>query len=87
MLQLKTLNLALEYLCFKSKVDQFATNINIQFGKYAGFTLDPGAMCIDGFSIDWSDLKLYAFPPTSVISRVLSKLKQYSVEGIKVVPS
>ena len=43
-------------------------------------------MYIDGFSIDWSDLKLYAFPPTSVISRVLSKVKQYSAEGIKVVP-
>ena len=43
-------------------------------------------MYIDAFSIDWSDLKFYAFPPISVIPRVLSKVKQDSTEGIIVVP-
>ena len=86
MIQSKVLNLELEHLNFKPEIDLFATNINTQFGKYAAFRLDPGAMYIDAFSIDWSDLKLYAFPPISVIPRVLSKVKQDSTESIILVP-
>ena len=86
MLQSKLLNLALENLCFKPEIDPLATNINTQFGKYAAFRPDPGAMYIDAFSIDWSDLKFYAFPPISVIPRVFSKVKQDSAEGVIVVP-
>ena len=43
-------------------------------------------MYIDVFSIDWSDLKFYAFPPISFIPGVLSKVKQDSAEGVIVVP-
>ena len=80
------MNLALEHLYFKPEIDLFATNINTQFGKYAAFRPDPGAMYIDAFSIDWFDLKFYAFPPISVIPRVLAKVKQDSAEGIIVAP-
>ena len=86
MLQSKFLNLALEHLCFKPEIDLFVTNINTQFGKYAAFWSDRGAMYIDAFSIDWFDLKFYAFPPISVIPRVLAKVKQDSAEGFIVVP-
>ena len=70
MLQPKVLNLALEHLSFKPEIDLFAANINTQFSKYAAFRRDPGAMYIEAFSIDWSDLKFYGFPPISVIPRV-----------------
>ena len=70
MLQSKVLNLALEHLSFKPEIDLFAANINTQFSKYAAFRRDPGAMYIEAFSIDWSDLKFYGFPPISVIPRV-----------------
>ena len=43
-------------------------------------------MYIDAFNIDWSDLKFYALPSISVISRVLSKMKQDSEEDVIVVP-
>ena len=86
MLQSKFLNLALEQLCFKPEIDLFAGNVNTQFGKYAAFRLDLGALYIDAFSIDWSDLKFYIFPSISVRPRVLSKVKQDSAEGIIVVP-
>ena len=86
MLQSKFLNLVLQHLCFKPEIDLFATNINIQFGKYAAFRPDPGEVYIDTFSIDRSDLKFYAFPPISVIPRVVSKVKQDSAEGIIVAP-
>ena len=77
MLRTKFLNLALEHLCFKPEIDLFATNINTEFSKY---------VYIDAFSIDWLHLKFYAFPPTSVIPRVLAKVKQDSAEGIIVLP-
>ena len=86
MLQPRVLNLALEHLSFKPEIDLFATNINTQFVKYAAFRPDPGAMYIDAFSIEWSDLKFYAFPPIPAIPRILSKVKQDSAEGIIVVP-
>ena len=86
MLQSKFLTLPLQHLCFKPEIDLFATNINLQFDKYAAFRPDLGAMYIDVFSIDWSDLKFYALPSISVIPRVFSKVKQGSSEGIIVVP-
>ena len=86
MLQSKFFNMALEHLCFKPQIDLFATNINTLFGRYAAFRPDPGAMYVDAFSIDWSDLRFYAFPTISVIPRVLSKGKQDSAGGIIVVP-
>ena len=73
-------------LCFKLEIDLFATNINTQFDKYTSFRPDPGAMYIDTFSTDWSDLKFYTFPPISVIPRVLAKGRRDSAEGIIVVP-
>ena len=86
MFQSMFLNLALEYLCFKPEMDLFATIITTQLGKYAAFRPDSEAMYIDAFSLDWSDSKFFAFPPISVITRVLSKVKQDSAEGITVVP-
>ena len=61
---------------FTTEIDLFATNIIIQFVKYAAFRPDPGAMYIDAFNIDCSDLKFYTFPPISAMSRVLSKVKE-----------
>ena len=75
---IKFLNLALEYLCFKPEIYLFATNTMIQFGKYSAFSPDPRAIYIDTFSIDWSSLKFYAFPPISVVPSFLSKVKQNS---------
>ena len=85
-LQSKFLNLALEHLCFKPEIDLIATNIKRQLGKYAAFRPDPGAIYIDAFSIDWTDLKFHAFLPILVIPRVLAKEKQDSAEDIVVVP-
>ena len=50
------------------------------------FSLDSGAMHIDAFSIYWYNLKFYAFPPISVISNNIFKMKQDSAERIIVVP-
>ena len=82
MLQSKILNLTLEHLCFKPEIDLFATYINAQFGRYAALRPDAGALYIDPISIDWSDLKFYAFPSISVI---FSKVNQERTEGIIII--
>ena len=84
MLQSKYLNLTLEPLCFIPEIDLFATNINASFEKYATFRPNLRTMYTDPFSIDWYDLEFYAFPPISVIPRVLLKVKQDRAEGIVV---
>ena len=43
------------------------------------------AMYMDAFSIDWSDLKFYAFPPISFIPRVFSEVKEDFRVGITIV--
>ena len=83
---IKVFESGIRNLCFKLEIDLFATNINTQFDKYTSFRSDPGAMYIDTFSIDWSDLKFCTFPPISVVPRVLAKVKQDSADGITVVP-
>ena len=83
---IKVFESGIRNLCLKPKIDLFATNINTQFDNYTAFRPDPGAIYIDIFSIDWSDLKFYTFPPISVIPGVLAKVKQDSADGIIVIP-
>ena len=44
------------------------------------------AWAVDAFYISWRDIKFYSFPPFSVLSRVLSKIKPDNASGILVVP-
>ena len=41
---------------------------------------------MDGLSLCWRDLDLYAFPPLSVMSQVLGKVKREGAMGVVVVP-
>lgn len=79
MFQSKFLNLALEYLCFKPEIDLFGTITNKQFGNLGQI---QGAMDIEAFRIDWSDLKFHAFPPISLIPTVFSEVNQDRAEVI-----
>ena len=82
MLSPRYLHQSLNLLSFKPDIDLFATQINRQFSDYVAYRPDPEAKCIDAFTIDWSHLKFYAFPPIAIISRVLSKISQDEAEGI-----
>ena len=77
---------ALKQLFFKPEIDLFASRINKQFPVYASYRPDPNAMAIDAFTIQWTDLKLYAFPPFSVIPLVIHKICQDQAQGIIVIP-
>ncbi|XP_011858425.1 PREDICTED: uncharacterized protein LOC105555982 [Vollenhovia emeryi] len=70
----------------KPDIDLFASRINTKCSRYVSWKRDPGAMAIDAFTINWRQFYFYAFPPFSVILRVLEKIKAEGSRGIVVVP-
>ena len=75
MLCSKSLSKALVLLNYTPKVDLFASNVNHQFHSYYSYKPDPEASGVDALTADWSSLRLYAFPPFSIIPKVLSFFK------------
>ena len=67
-------------------IDLFASRINKQLVNYVSFKPDPDAKAVDAFTFTWSNLKFYAFPPFSVIQRVMQKIKQDKARGIVILP-
>ena len=67
-------------------IDLFASRINKKFKKFISWRPDPLAYHIDAFTINWENLKFYAFPPFSLINRMLQKVKTDMAEGIVIVP-
>lgn len=77
---------ALQGLDFRPDIDLFASRINHQLPKYVSYRPDPKAFATDAFSLQWSELKFYAFPPFSVIPAVLSKVQNEKALGVCVLP-
>ena len=77
---------ALERPDFKPEIDLFASHRNHQSSNKVSYRPDPEALPIDAFSLDWSNLNLYAFPPFSVIPTVLNKLRSEGAQGVVVLP-
>jgi hypothetical protein len=86
MLDKNTLTHALSELKFKPDIDLFASRLNKQFALYAAYKPDPEAVAVDAFTMYWTPLKLYAFPPFSVIPLVLNKICIEKAQGIVVIP-
>lgn len=57
------------------EVDLFAAKWNHKCNAYFSWFPDEAALGVDAFTFDWSDLNFYAFPPFSMILRVLSKIE------------
>ena len=77
---------AMEELQFSPKLDLFASRLNFQYNAYVSYKPDPDAVAVDAFSICWRDIEFYAFPPFSVVHRVLKKILLDKAEGVVVVP-
>lgn len=67
-------------------IDLFASRINTKCHKFVSWMRDPEAYEIDAFTLNWNSFHFYAFPPFSIISRVLQKIITDKAEGIVVVP-
>ena len=59
----------------KPEMDLFATRANCKCTKYVSWFKDPFASAIDAFTQDRSFFYFYAFPPFSIILKVLRKIK------------
>ena len=49
----------------KPEIDLFASCLNYQIAKYVSWHSDENAVAIDAFSMSWTNLNFYAFPPFS----------------------
>lgn len=68
------------------EVDLFASRNNYKCPKYVSWLRDPEALSCDAFTICWSNIYFYSFPPFAIILRVLQKIIKDKAEGILVVP-
>lgn len=68
------------------EIDLFATRINAKCKKYISWFPDPDCFSVDAFTIKWNQFYFYAFPPFSIITKVIEKIIQDKATGILVVP-
>ena len=74
-------------LSFHPNIDLFATYVNNQIDTFVSFLPDPKSYTTDAFSINWQDWNFYAFPPFSLLPRVLKKIREDGAKGIVVCPN
>lgn len=67
-------------------IDLFASRVNAKCVKYCSWDRDPEAFAINAFTVNWKEEFWFAFPPFSLISKVLKKIRDEGSMGILVVP-
>lgn len=67
-------------------IDLFASRCNAKCDTYVTWRNEPDAWAIDAFTVLWSGLNFYAFPPFSMILKMIQKIITDKAEGIVVVP-
>ena len=48
---------------------------------------DPEAQAVNAFSINWNNMLIYAFPPFSLVQKVLAKLERDQTQAVLIVPN
>ncbi|XP_021963322.2 uncharacterized protein LOC110858763 isoform X1 [Folsomia candida] len=66
-------------------IDLFASNLTRQCDCFVSWKPSPGCEWVDAFTQPWTTY-FYAFPPFSLIPRVLNKIRIEKCEGIVVAP-
>lgn len=67
-------------------IDLFASRTNRKCDRYCSWDRDPEALSINSLTINWKGEFWYAFPPFSLIARLLKKVREEGSTGILVVP-
>ena len=76
----------LEVFYCEPKFDLFPSCRNCQIDQFASWNLNRNAMVVDAFSISWSELKFYSFPPFSLIGAALAKVRRQQCWWIMIIP-
>ena len=71
---------------FVPDIDLFASRLNFQIKPFVSWGPDPEAWAVDAFTLHWGGKLLYAFPPFSLLHRVLCKWQRDQAEGLLVAP-
>ena len=67
-------------------IDMFATCFNFKLPTYVSPVKDDAALFQDAFSRDWNGLFFYAFPPFTIIGKVLFKVQRDRPKCILILP-
>jgi ribonuclease HI len=59
---------------FAPDIDLFASRLNAKTNKFVSWHPEPGAVTYDAFTMSWANVQCYAFPPFSLLPRVLAKI-------------
>lgn len=59
---------------FNPDKDLFASRINKQMRKFVSWSFDHATFHIDAFTLSWSNLCPYIFPPSKLIGRIINKI-------------
>jgi len=68
------------------EIDLFASRNNAKCNRFVSWRRDPESVAVDAFTLNWHKLRFYAFPPFSMIFRVLNKIIADKARGMLVVP-
>jgi hypothetical protein len=68
------------------EIDLFASFRTFKCRIFYSYQPDPYASGVDAFTYKWRD-NFYAFPPFSMISKVINKILEDACEGILIVPN
>ena len=71
---------------FCPEIDLFASRLNCQLKPFVSWGPDPEAWAVDAFTLHWGNWLIYAFPPFSLLHRVLCKWKRDEADGLLVAP-
>ena len=70
----------------RPEINMFASRLAKQIPVYASWLPDPESSFIDAFTINWNNIFIYAFPPFSIIWRMLQKIQEECKKAIVIVP-
>ena len=68
-------------------IDLFASRTNRKCKRFISWKQDRESESVDALTISWRNIFFYAFPPFSLILKVLRKIRSDKAEGIVVVPN
>ena len=67
------------------QVDMFATKYNHKLPQYVSPVPDPNAWTVDALTVSWENMDMYAFPPVSLLGKVVSKLADHLYKRVIII--
>lgn len=61
----------IQFRLVNCEIDLFASKNNFRLVKYVSYRPDHKAHAVNAFSLSWTNLNVYLFPPLSLIGLVL----------------